>query len=67
MAQHDTPAHSGKTISLLRVDAYEHGGIVVTSTAIDAEGWLDPVHSAAGMGPPRRWNGAASWRRRAMC
>ena len=52
-------AHSGKAISLMRVDAYAHGGIVVTSTAVDAEGWLDPVHSAAGDGtsPPLEWTG----------
>ena len=51
--------HSGKAISLLRVDAYEHGGIVVTSTAVNAEGWLDPVHSAAGDGtsPALEWTG----------
>ena len=59
MAQHDTPAHSGKAISLLRVDAYEHGGIVVTSTAVNAQGWLDAVHSAAGdsTSPPLEWSG----------
>jgi Raf kinase inhibitor-like YbhB/YbcL family protein len=59
MAQHDTPAHSGKAIAILRVDPYEHGGIVVTSSAVDAEGRLDPVHSAAGdnTSPPLQWSG----------
>lgn len=59
MAQHDTPAHSGKAISLLRVDAYAHGGIVLASSAVNAEGWLDPVVSAAGddTSPPLEWSG----------
>lgn len=59
MAQHDTPAHSGKAIAILRVDAYTHGGIVVTSSAVDGEGRLDPLHSAAGddTSPPLQWSG----------
>ena len=59
MAQHDTPAHSGKAIAILRVDAYEHGGVVVTSDAVDDAGHLDPIHSAAGdnTSPPLAWSG----------
>ncbi len=59
MAQHDTPDHSGKAISILKVEAYEHGGVVVTSNGVDAEGWLDPVFSAAqdGTSPPLAWSG----------
>ena len=57
MAQHDTPTHSGKAISSLRVEAYEHGGVVVRSNAVNAEGWLDAVYSAAGdnTSPPLEW------------
>ena len=59
MAHDHAPAHSGKTISLLRVDAYEHGGMVVTSNAVNEAGWLDPVVSAAGdnTSPPLAWSG----------
>ena len=59
MAQHDTPAHSGKATALLRIEPYEHGDIVVASSAIDAQGWLDPVFSAAGdnTSPPLEWSG----------
>ncbi len=51
--------HSGKAISSLRVEAYEHGGIVVTSTAVNADGWIDPVVSAAGddTSPALEWSG----------
>ena len=51
--------HSGKAISGLRVEPYEHGGIVVTSTAVDADGWLDPVVSAGGdnTSPALEWSG----------
>ena len=59
MAQHDIPDHSGKAISILRVQAYEHAGIVVTSSGVDADGWLDPVFSQAGdaTSPPLEWSG----------
>ena len=51
--------HSGKAISGLRVEPYEHGGIVVTSTAVNTDGWIDPVVSAAGdnTSPPLEWSG----------
>ena len=53
------PAHSGKAISGLRVEPYEHGGIVVTSTAVNADGWIDPVVSAGGdnTSPALEWSG----------
>ncbi len=53
------PAHSGKAISGLRVEPYEHGAIVVTSSAVNAQGWIDPVFSAAGdnTSPPLEWSG----------
>ena len=59
MAQTGTPTHSGKAIAILRVEPYEHGGVVVTSSAVDAEGRLDPVYSAAGddTSPPLAWSG----------
>ena len=58
MAHHETPAHSGKAIASLRVDPYEHGAIVVASSAVDAQGRLDPVYSAAGdnTSPPLSWS-----------
>ena len=51
--------HSGKAISSMRVDAYEHGGLVVRSGAVNEEGWLDPIYSAAGdnTSPPLEWSG----------
>ena len=51
--------HSGKVISGLRVEPYEHGGIVVTSTAVNADGWIDPVVSAGGdnTSPALEWSG----------
>ncbi len=51
--------HSGKAISGLRVEPYEHGGIVVTSTAVKLDGWIDPVFSADGdnTSPPLEWSG----------
>lgn len=57
MAQHDTPEHSGKAITILKVQPYEHGSIPVTSAAAGPDGWLDPVFSKAqdDTSPPLEW------------
>ena len=59
MAHTGAPAHSGKAIAALRVDPYEHGDIVVTSSAVDADGRLDAVYAADGdnTSPPLAWTG----------
>lgn len=59
MAHDDTPAHSGKAISLLKVEPYEHAGIVVTCNGVDAQGRIDSVYAAAGdnTSPPLEWSG----------
>lgn len=48
MAQHDQPAHSGSTLSIMRVHPYAHRGIAVTSPALDAEGRIGEAWSAYG-------------------
>jgi Raf kinase inhibitor-like YbhB/YbcL family protein len=59
MAKH--PESSGKAITILKVGAYEHLGIAVSSDAIDEDGRLDPVYSAAqdNRSPPLAWSGIA--------
>ena len=51
------PEHSGAAITILKVQPYEHAEIPVTSTAVNADGWLDPVFSKAqdNMSPPLEW------------
>ncbi len=55
------PEHSGKAISIEKVDAYEHLGIVVRSDGIGADGKLDPIYSADqdNSSPPLAWSGIA--------
>ncbi len=57
MAQHQTPEHSGAAITILKIEPYEHGDLPVTSTAVGADGWLDPVFSKAqdDLSPPLAW------------
>ena len=52
-----SPDHSGRAITILKVQPYEHADVPVTSTAVDADGWLDPVFSKAqdDMSPPLAW------------
>jgi Raf kinase inhibitor-like YbhB/YbcL family protein len=59
MAQHPEP--SGEAITILKVGAYEHLGMAVSSDAIDTDGRLDPIYSAAGdnRSPPLAWSGIA--------
>ena len=58
MAQHDTPEHSGAAITTIKIQPYEHGDIPITSTAINEQGWIDPVFSKAGddVSPPLSWS-----------
>ena len=46
MAQHDTPEHSGSTLTILRVEPYEHRGIALASPALDMDGKIDDRFSA---------------------
>ncbi len=56
-----TPAHSGEAISIMKVGAAEHLGMVVSSSAIDLDGKLDPIYSADedNRSPPIAWSGIA--------
>ena len=51
------PDHSGKAITILKVQPFETVGVVVTSDAVDLEGRLDGVHAQAGddTSPPLAW------------
>ncbi len=51
------PDHSGMAITFVRVDPYGDGRLVLTSDAVDADGWLDQAHSQAGeeTSPPLSW------------
>lgn len=59
MAQHQKPEHSGAAITSLKVQPYQSAAIIVTSPAIDADGWLSADHSQAGdeTSPPVSWSG----------
>lgn len=51
------PEHSGKAITILKVQPYEGETIVVTSDAVDVDGRLDPVfsHDGDNTSPPLAW------------
>lgn len=55
------PAHSGKAVTILKVRPAEGVGVVVTSDAVDLEGRLDLVFTAAGddLSPPLAWTAVA--------
>jgi len=40
------PHHSGSTLTIQRVQPYEHRGIAVTSSALDPDGYIDDRYSA---------------------
>ncbi len=46
MAAHDTPAHSGASLSLERIHPYENRGMAVVSNALDVDGRIDDRYSA---------------------
>ncbi len=52
------PTHSGAAISILRITPISDDGIVITSPALDIDGWIDPTHSAdqQGPSPELNWN-----------
>lgn len=58
MSQTDKPQHSGSSLTIMRVEPYEHRGIAVTSTALDADGRIDDRFSAYHDGevPPLAWS-----------
>lgn len=61
MAQHQAPDHSGAAIVFERVQPYLDAALVLTSDAIDIDGWLDPVHAQSGdeTSPPLSWSAPA--------
>ena len=61
MAQHQQPAHSGAAITFLKIEPYQEGAVIVTSDAVDIDGWLSADHSQAGddASPPLAWSGPA--------
>lgn len=66
MAQHQQPEHSGAAITSLKVRPYQALEIVMTSPAVDADGWLSANHARSGdeTSPALSWSGlleAASW------
>ena len=59
MAQHQQPEHSGAAITSLKVQPYQSATVLMTSPAIDADGWLSTDHAQAGdeTAPPLSWSG----------
>lgn len=57
MAQSEGERHSGESITIMRVDAREAAGIVLTTTAQEPDGRLADRHSAYhdNISPPLRW------------
>lgn len=57
MADAPHPDHSGKAIAFVKVEPYGDGRLILTSDAVDAEGWLAPVHAQSGdeTSPPLAW------------
>jgi Raf kinase inhibitor-like YbhB/YbcL family protein len=52
-----SPEHSGAAITILKVQPFEGGSVVLTSDAVDLDGRLDPVHAQDGdnTSPPLSW------------
>ena len=66
MAQHQQPDHSGAAITSLKVQPYQPAEIILTSPAIDADGWLSINQAQAGdeTAPALSWSGpleVVSW------
>lgn len=59
MAQHQQPDHSGQAITFLKVEPYQGGALILTSDAVDSDGWLSADHSQAGdeTSPALSWSG----------
>lgn len=53
------PGPSGQSISFMKVHPYQGGGLVLTSDAVDVDGWLSAEHSQAGdaTSPSLAWSG----------
>ncbi len=51
------PDHSGKAITILKVQPYEGASVVLTCDGVDLEGRLDPIHAQSGdnTSPPLAW------------
>lgn len=66
MAQHQTPDHSGESITIMRIQPRQTVGLTVTTTSQDVDGKLEDRHSAYhdNLSPPLRWTavpGAVSY------
>jgi Raf kinase inhibitor-like YbhB/YbcL family protein len=59
MAQHQQPDHSGAAITFLKVQPYQGGALILTSDAVDIDGWLSADHAQGGdeASPPLAWSG----------
>ncbi|MGH7027913.1 YbhB/YbcL family Raf kinase inhibitor-like protein [Brevundimonas sp.] len=53
------PGPSGQSIAYMKVQPYQGGGLILTSDAVDVDGWLSAEHSQAGdaTSPPLAWSG----------
>lgn len=53
------PGPSGHSITFMKVQPYQGGALVLTSDAVDIDGWLSAEYSAAGdaTSPPLAWSG----------
>jgi Raf kinase inhibitor-like YbhB/YbcL family protein len=57
MTQSHPPQHAGAPLSIQAVMPIEQGAMTLRSPALDADGWIDPVHAADGDNgsPPLSW------------
>ncbi|HEY1072847.1 YbhB/YbcL family Raf kinase inhibitor-like protein [Brevundimonas sp.] len=53
------PGPSGQSIAFMKVQPYQGGGLVLTSDAVDVDGWIGAEYSLAGdaTSPPLAWSG----------
>lgn len=61
MAQHAAPDHSGAAITYLKIEPYQGGSLILTTDAVDVDGWLAAAHGQAEdeISPPLAWSGPA--------
>lgn len=60
MTRSNPSPHAGAALTIQKVDCLAPGGLALASPAVDAEGWIDPVHSADGdnASPALTWSRA---------
>lgn len=61
MAQQQGERHAGESITIMRIQPRDHHGIVLTSTAVDADGRVADRYTAYhdNLSPPLRWTAVA--------